>query len=117
MSEELQIHDAEVDTWTRIVFCRSFFQPVLYLGLVLLPFDHGAAKTDREFRLILQEGWVSVLLISLLTPVCLIALSEQKWAEKIGQILFALFAWFVVQFCAILAIGIWSISQHGLSLS
>jgi hypothetical protein len=107
--EKRNTADHDPSLWVAVI---CFVLPVLYEVFILVPFDQGA-KTERDFRLILQAGFVGILLISLLAPACVIALSTEKWTAKIGHFLLVLFAWVVVQFCAGLLIGLWSFSQSG----
>lgn len=76
--------------------------------------DEGEQKTDPSLRLSLQVGFIVSLLISFL-PVALPSFSKQHWTLKVRDTLLLAALWAVVQFVAMITLGVIFIMVNGLA--
>jgi hypothetical protein len=113
MSEAREYADEVTPRGVRAAFGISFFLPALYLLLVMSPFDEGK-RTDPTLRYALQCGIVATWVVSILIPIVVVVASKQKFHAKIGQVLFTIVVWSVIQFCVFLVLGVASLMLFGL---
>jgi hypothetical protein len=112
MSDVREYTDEVAPRGVRVTFGISFFLPALYL-LVMSPFDEGK-RTEPTLRYAMQCGMVATLVVSILIPVVVVAVSKQRFPASIGQVLFTIVVWSIVQFCAFLVLGVASLMLFGL---
>jgi hypothetical protein len=114
MSETRENRAEDAQRATQSAFLASFFLPALYCGFVMMPLDRGKA-TEPTFRLLLQSGMIVAFTLSAAIPAVVIGISKQPVRAKFGQMFLLALAWALVQFCAMVVLGLFALAQTGLA--